>query len=106
MNHQTTLGDLRRAILVGIALLTATSPGSAQSLKQTKAPQEYFADRIKMEAGQPAVETIPELYDELDFQRAVQAYVCEGMRCLPPISNADEWHARIRDSIAALDQTR
>ncbi|MEJ2372022.1 MAG: DUF1254 domain-containing protein, partial [Gemmatimonadales bacterium] len=70
-----TLGDLSRAILVGIALLTATSPGSAQSLRQTKAPQEYFADRIKMEAGQPAVETIPELYDELDFQRAVQAYV-------------------------------
>ncbi|MEJ2582558.1 MAG: DUF1254 domain-containing protein [Acidobacteriota bacterium] len=75
MSHQATLGDLRRAILVGIALLTATSPGSAQSLRQTKAPQEYFADRIKMEAGQPAVETIPELYDELDFQRAVQAYV-------------------------------
>ena len=38
-------------------------------------PQQYFADRIQMEDGQPAVESISELYDELDFQRAVQAYV-------------------------------
>jgi hypothetical protein len=46
----------------------ATEPGSLT-------PQEYFADRIRMESGQPAVASIPELYDELDFQRAVQAYV-------------------------------
>jgi len=41
----------------------------------SKSPQQYFADRIKLEAGQPAVKSIPEIYDEIDFQRAVQAYI-------------------------------
>lgn len=45
------------------------------STQESLSPQEYFANRIQLEAGQPAVETIPELYDELDFQRAVQVYV-------------------------------
>ncbi len=38
-------------------------------------PQEYFANRIHMESGQPSVDLVPVMYDELDFQRAVQAYV-------------------------------
>ena len=37
--------------------------------------ERELGQRIKLEAGQPAVEIIPELYDELDFQRAVQAYI-------------------------------
>jgi hypothetical protein len=53
-------------------LAVAIRPVQAED---SKSPQAYFADRIQMEAGQPAVDTIPELYDELDFQRAVQAYV-------------------------------
>ena len=37
--------------------------------------QEYLANSIKLEAGQPAKDQIQELYDEMDFQRAVQAYI-------------------------------
>jgi len=37
--------------------------------------QEYLASRVKLESGQPAVDQIQELYDEMDFQRAVQAYI-------------------------------
>ena len=55
-----------------LGLLCLSLPAFGQD---SVSPQEYFADRIRMEAGQPAVATIPELYDELDFQRAVQAYV-------------------------------
>jgi hypothetical protein len=61
--------------LAAAILLTFASPGWTQRSRKSKSPQEYFANRIKMEAGQPALSTIPELYDELDFQRAVQAYV-------------------------------
>jgi hypothetical protein len=51
------------------------APAPALTQNDSMSPQEYFAERIRMEAGQPAVGIIPELYDELDFQRAVQAYV-------------------------------
>jgi hypothetical protein len=37
--------------------------------------QEYLANSIKMKAGQPAKDQIQDLYDEMDFQRAVQAYI-------------------------------
>ncbi len=37
--------------------------------------QEYLANSIKIEAGQPAKGQIQDLYDEMDFQRAVQAYI-------------------------------
>jgi len=71
---------------VGIALsavmaltigLTSGCGGEASSSKaeESLSPQEYFANRIHMESGQPAVDIVPELYDELDFQRAVQAYI-------------------------------
>ena len=57
--------------ILGLLCLALPAFGQQDSVS----PQQYFADRIQMEAGQPAVATIPELYDELDFQRAVQAYV-------------------------------
>lgn len=37
--------------------------------------QEYLANSIKIEAGQPSKDQIQDLYDEMDFQRAVQAYI-------------------------------
>jgi len=58
-----------------VILSVLTIAGSPAQADDSKTPQQYFADRIKLDAGQPAVESIPELYDELDFQRAVQAYI-------------------------------
>ena len=66
------------AMIISAGLFFANfSPAMAeeQSIQESLTPQEYFTDRIRMESGQPAVASIPELYDELDFQRAVQAYV-------------------------------
>ena len=69
------------AVLVSLCLFHHTSPLRAEEPKSgtpgrsSLSPQEYLANRIRLESGQPAVDTIPELYDELDFQRAVQAYV-------------------------------
>jgi len=53
----------------------ASSENSPAQGQQSLSPQEYLANRIRLESGQPAVALIPELYDELDFQRAVQVYV-------------------------------
>ena len=50
-----------------------SEPGN--QAQESLTPQEYFANRIHMESGQPSVKIVPELYDELDFQRAVQAYI-------------------------------
>ena len=55
-----------------LGLLCLAIPAFGQD---SVSPQQYFSDRIQMEDGQPAIESIQELYDELDFQRAVQAYV-------------------------------
>ena len=60
--------------------------------------QEYLADQIRMEAGQPDVETIPGLYDELDFQRAVQAYVW----ATPFVALSEMFESLERDFGAAL----
>ena len=54
----------------------------------------------------PQDDALPPGLADKALSDSVQAYVCEGTHCLPPISSADEWHARIRDSIAALDQSR
>jgi hypothetical protein len=54
------------SLLVGCTKKTNQSEISAQ---------EYLASRVKLESGQPAVDQIQELYDEMDFQRAVQAYI-------------------------------
>jgi hypothetical protein len=73
MEKQFTLANLFGAAIMTLSFLTVA--GGSACADDSKSPQQYFADRIKLEAGQPAVETIPELYDEIDFQRAVQAYI-------------------------------
>ena len=57
-----------------LALLVAGCVDKKSSQRELSA-QEYLANRIKIEAGQPAKDQIQELYDEMDFQRAVQAYI-------------------------------
>jgi hypothetical protein len=63
------------ATLITAMLLTSGCSERVEETRGSLSPQEYFANRIRLEAGQPAVDIIPELYDELDFQRAVQVYV-------------------------------
>ena len=65
------------AFCLALASMThaQAEPTSSTPAQGSLSPQEYFADRIRLENGQPAVDSIAELYDELDFQRAVQAYV-------------------------------
>lgn len=56
--------------LVGTAALSiaASGPSVSQTLETRMGPLEF-------NAGYPAKETIRKVYDELDFQRAVQAYL-------------------------------
>jgi hypothetical protein len=54
-----------------LALTLSTSMAEAKDILA----QEYLANSIKMEAGQPSKDQIQDLYDEMDFQRAVQAYI-------------------------------
>ena len=81
MKAQNTTRKPPSAVLLTAILLTTNTTWAqepqtrADEGRESASPQQYFADRIQMEAGHPAVATIPELYDELDFQRAVQAYV-------------------------------
>jgi len=56
-------------LLAGCASSGAPAPASSLTAS------EYLASRVAVEHGQPDVETLDELYDELDFQRAVQAYI-------------------------------
>jgi len=72
------LGTVKIAMILLIAgIISGCNEKSAPSnqVQESLTPQEYFANRIHMESGQPSVEIVPELYDELDFQRAVQAYI-------------------------------
>lgn len=81
MKTQNTTKISLSGVLLTAILMTATTTSAQEPQtragdgQETVSPQQYFSDRIKMEAGHPAVSTIPELYDELDFQRAVQAYI-------------------------------
>lgn len=81
MKTQNTTRKPISAVLLAAILLTANTTLAQEAKKsagdgQTSvSPQQYFANRIQLEGGQPAVATIAELYDELDFQRAVQAYI-------------------------------
>jgi hypothetical protein len=52
-----------------------TSCTNKDSVKDERTAQQVLADSIELEAGQPAKELVQELYDEMDFQRAVQAYI-------------------------------
>ena len=73
MEKQITMANPLGAAIITLSLMTVAS-GSVRA-DDSKSPQQYFADRIRLEAGQPAIKSIPELYDEIDFQRAVQAYI-------------------------------
>src|SRR5262245_11279556 len=78
-------------IIAAIALSASTSLGSAQ--------EETVKTRIgdlKFESGYPSQETMAKLFDEMDFQRAAQAYLW-GL----PAVGLNEWQRAHRDIFKA-----
>ena len=49
---------------------------------------------------------LPRALAEKATSDRVQAYVCEGMHCLPPISSTDEWDRLLEDESASLRRSR
>ncbi len=62
-------------LVAGCATTEHADSGNSMAETKNVSAQEYLANSIKLEAGQPAKDQIQELYDEMDFQRAVQAYI-------------------------------
>jgi hypothetical protein len=65
---KTVLLDFRAMGLVASLVALVALPAAGAELETRIGPLAY-------EAGYPAAETVEKLYDELDFQRAVQAYL-------------------------------
>ncbi len=67
--RKQTLPRLNAVTIMVALLAAAVDPAWADEPKPiappqaSVSPQEYFADRIRMESGQPAIDSIPELYD-------------------------------------------
>jgi len=83
MITQGQIGLTRRDALLGATTLAAASAlGSSIAVNsvaaQTGRPQETIKSRIGdlvLDSGYPSKETLAKLYDEMDFQRASQAYL-------------------------------
>lgn len=62
-----------------LAVLLLTQVAAAQPATSTDADGEYVADtrigKLRFEQGYPTEKTAQRLYDEMDFQRAVQTYL-------------------------------
>ena len=65
---KNTLLDYRVKVLAASFLALLVLPVKGAELETRIGPLAY-------EAGYPAAETVEKLYDELDYQRAVQAYL-------------------------------
>jgi uncharacterized protein YyaL (SSP411 family) len=46
---------------------------------------------------------LPPSLAEKSSTDTTRAYLCEGLRCSPPISSREEWEALIADSTALLE---
>jgi hypothetical protein len=82
-------------ILLGIciAVFCAAANASAETLKTRVGPLSFTHDFAN---GYPTDETVQKLYDELDFQRACQAYIW----ALPIVSMA-QWQYAHNESLGA-----
>jgi hypothetical protein len=59
----------RRSVVVLVALVAFVGTASAQETRDTR------IGKLTFESGYPSKATVAKLYDEMDFQRACQAYV-------------------------------
>ena len=68
---------MNKAIIAALTLIFAPSLANAQT-PSTASTEETVNSRIgelKFESGYPSQQTVAKLYDEMDFQRACQAYL-------------------------------
>ena len=83
------------ASICGVALIACASVGASDSLSFTPSPRalegavETRVGTLEFVNGYPTDATIDKLYDEMDFQRAVQAYLWG----LPMVEMAEWAHA-------------
>ena len=82
-----------RAILLLVILVIV--PVSAQTIQTRIGELEFTHD---FENGYPTDETVKKLYDEMDFQRACQAYLW-GL----PLVSLSEWHNEHKKVFGAKD---
>src|SRR6266436_8921622 len=86
----------RIPLLLAAALLGALAFGVAHSARSDEQAPKTLNTRIgelKYEVGYPTAETSQKLYDEIDFQRACQAY----MWSFPAVSFASIKAGFVRD---------
>ncbi len=108
MTTRTTTSTLT---LVAISIVTACTPGDSadpSSTSSLQAPTQNFADgvntfesrvgQLRFEYGYPTEETATTLYDELDFQRAVQVYLWSL-----PLVSMQAFHERLHEVDESLD---
>ena len=65
--------SIKSLLTIGIAALTFASGACAKEL--LNGPVETRIGRIDLQAGYPSASSVKKLYDEIDFQRASQAYI-------------------------------
>jgi hypothetical protein len=63
------------AFASGMALPTTVAPTAAQAEVPTNASIDTPIGKLEVVNGYPTDATVTKLYDEMDFQRAVQAYL-------------------------------
>ena len=87
---------LTKATVFGIvsALVITASPVLSQETVETRIGPLFFTHGFK--TGYPTDETVRKLYDEMDFQRAVQAYLWS----IPLVSMA-QWRRSHEDELGA-----
>lgn len=68
-------------LLSSLAFYPVSSPALAQETINTR------IGKLTFESGYPSKETVKKLYDEMDFQRAAQAYIW-GIPAVGPTSGA------------------
>lgn len=85
-HHCSKIRKLRELSIVICLLLAVVVPGWAETI-DTK------VGKLEFQSGYPTKETVQKLYDELDFQRAVQLYLWSNMMAS---------YGAIRDSLVTL----
>ncbi len=100
--RKNTIMKMKTPQLLTVALTCALAVAATGAHAQTASPLQTSRDtrigRIELDQGFPSKAAVTKLYDELDFQRACQAYIW-GL----PIVGFAEWQASVAKSLGAGD---
>jgi hypothetical protein len=89
--------QLKRTILAAVFVSCSMTPVFGQELPTTGGIETRIG-QLSFEGGYPTHETVDKLYDEMDFQRATQAYLW----AIPLIGFA-QWQAEHENVFGAKD---